>query len=129
MAAAHTDEGRALGGVPVDAQGNPIPHDQLTWRDADGNHIPYYDADGNTNVTYDHQTSCVDMFNNGATVTNPETGEVTNYPPGNNTDRATRNDFYNDPNNLTPMSRSDNSSKGGGGATYNDNPAGPDYEN
>lgn len=128
MAARHTDEGRAQGGVPVDASGDPIPHDQLTWRDADGNQIPYHDADGNTNLTYDHNTSCVEMFNDGATVTRPD-GTTETYPPGNNTDRATRNDFYNDPDNLTPMSRSDNSSKGGGGQTYNDNPPGPDYEN
>jgi len=43
-------------------------------------------------------------------------------------DRGTRNDFYNDPDNLKPMSRSENSSKGGGGQTYNDNPTGPDYK-
>jgi RHS repeat-associated protein len=128
MAAAHTDEGRAQGGVPVDEHGNPIPHDQLTWRDANGNVIPYHDDEGNTNLTYDHKTSCVDMHNNGATVTDPNTGQTTTYPPGNNTDRATRNDFYNDPNNLQPMSRSDNSSKGGGGQTYNDQPTGPDYK-
>jgi RHS repeat-associated protein len=127
MAMRHTDEGRAQGRPPVDANGDPIPHDQLTWRDSDDNHIPYHDDEGQTNLTYDHQTSCVDMYNDGATVTNPTTGETTTYPPGRDTDRATRNDFYNDPNNLTPMSRSDNSRKGGGGQTYNSQPPGPNY--
>jgi RHS repeat-associated protein len=128
MAARFTEEGIAQEGVPVDAEGNRIPNEDLHWQDADGNPIPYHDEDGNTNLTYDHQTSSVEMWNDGATTTNPETGETTTYPPGRDSDRATRNDFYNDPNNLTPMSRSDNSSKGGGGQTYNENPTGPDYE-
>jgi len=128
MAARHTDEGRAQGGVPVDKDGNKIPRDQLTWRDENGNQIPFHDENGNTNLTYDHQTSAVQMFNDGATVQNPN-GTTTTYPPGRDSPRDQRNDFYNDPNNLRPMSRSDNSSKGGGGQTYNDQPPGPNYSN
>lgn len=136
MAARHTDEGEALGyQTPRDANGRPIPHDQLTWRDSQGREIDYYAPNGSTNLTYDHQTSCVDMYNNGATTTDPNTGATTTYPPGRDTNRDTRNDFYNDPNNLQPMSRPDNSGKGGGTApggterqTYNDQPTGPNYE-
>ena len=54
----------------------------LTWRNADGKTIPYRDADGNMNLTYDHKTSCVEMYNNGATTTDPSTGATTTYPPG-----------------------------------------------
>jgi RHS repeat-associated protein len=121
MAARWTDQGREQGGVPVDANGERIPPDQLVWRDEEGNRI------ANKDLTYDHQVSCAEMYNNGATVTDPNTGETTTYPPGSNTDRATRNDFYNDPNNMVPMTRSDNSSKGSD-YRYGDAEQGPDYE-
>lgn len=115
----YTDEGIAQGtGTPVDANGVPIPRDQLTWRDADGNQIPYYTTSPNgtqvTNVTYDHQPRTVEHWNEGG---------------GNNMSRADRADWYNDPNNLTPMSRSDNSSDGAkAGQTYTQE-TGDDYSN
>ena len=47
------------------------------------------------------------MFNEGASV-----GGRT-YPPGSDAPREVRSDFYNDPNNMRPMLRSDNSARGG----------------
>jgi hypothetical protein len=112
MAAQWTDEGQANGGPPVDANGNRIPRDQLTWRDADGNPVPYYDQNGKTNLTYDHDPPVVDHWNNGG---------------GNNMSRQDRADYYNDPDNLTPMSRSQNSSDGARiGQTYGQD-TGPNY--
>jgi hypothetical protein len=91
MAARYTDEGQAQGGVPRDAAGNRIPRDQLTWRDERGRVIPY------DQLTYDHHTPVVEHWNT----------------EGHNTSRSDRNDWYNDPDNLRPMSRSQNSSEGG----------------
>ena len=81
MAARYTDQGRAQGGVPVDRHGNKIPHDQLTWRDERGRRIPYDD------LTYDHRPPVAQHWNDG----------------GNNTGRAGRADWYNDPAHLRPM--------------------------
>jgi hypothetical protein len=97
MAANFTDEGVAQGGVPVDANGVRIPRDQLTWRDPLGNEIPFYDANGKVNLTYEHLDPVVDHWNS----------------TGYNTNRPARNDWYNDPNNLEPMTRAQNSSGGG----------------
>jgi hypothetical protein len=118
VAAAHTVEGRLQGDGtrPRDEHGNPIPYEKLTYVDAEGIKIEYKD------VTYDHIVPVVQMWNNGAVV-----GDTT-YPPGHNTSREVRNDFYNDPKNIVPMSRSENSSKGGGGQRYADNKPGPNYK-
>jgi len=111
MAARHTDEGIAQGRAPVDADGNRIPREDLTWRDANGNVIPFHDENGNTNLTYDHDKPVVEHWNEG----------------GNNMSREERADAFNNPDNLTPMSRSENSSKGGNGQTYRQD-TGPDYK-
>jgi hypothetical protein len=81
MAARHTDEGIRQGGVPVDANGKKIPHEQLTWRDEQGRRIPYDD------LTYDHRPAVVDHWN----------GE------GRNTSDAARASWYDNPDHLTPM--------------------------
>ena len=128
MITRHTDEGRAAGGWPRDADGNRIPPDQLTWLDANDQEIPFYEENGRTNLTFDHQVAVVDHCNDGATVTNPDTGQTITYPPGRDSSRASRADFYNDPNNLVPMSRPENSSKHPE-TRYNDNPTGPNYSN
>jgi len=93
-----TDEGLAQGThAPVDAAGNPIPRHQLTWRDSTGQVVP------NGQLTYEHLDPVVNHWN------------TTGY----NTDRASRNDYYNDPANLEPMTRSQNSSGGARlGQTY-----------
>ena len=80
MATRYTTEGQERGGVPVDENGNRIPRDQLNWVDENNRPIDYYDENGKTNLTYDHENSCADMWNDGAEVTNPQTGETTTYP-------------------------------------------------
>jgi len=63
-------------------------------------------------LTYDHDPAVVEHWN--------EHG-------GNNMSREQRADYYNNPDNLTPMSRSQNSSEGAKiGKTY-DQQTGPDY--
>jgi hypothetical protein len=128
MVAAHTREGQAQGtGRPVDAAGNPIPREDLTWLappDSTGHRAEY---PAGTDITYDHNTSCVSMWNNGANVTNPD-GTTTTYPAGRSSSREMRTNFYNDTSNLVPMPRSENSSKGGGGGTYNSLPTTSTYE-
>ncbi|MFJ5534661.1 DUF6531 domain-containing protein [Streptomyces sp. NPDC093261] len=101
-----TDEGLAQGTAhPVDAAGNPILREQLTWRDSTGQVVPY------DQLTYEHLDPVVNHWN------------TTGY----NTDRPTRNDFYNDPANLEPMTRSQNSSGGARlGQTYRQD-VGPNY--
>lgn len=123
-----------ISGLPVDPNKNPAglvaQRDQLNWVDGNGTRIPYYkkepdgsyalDANGNkiTNLTYDHHVSAAQMYNKGATIErrNPfPDGPVTEtkrYPPGCNTDRATRDAFHDDPDNLVAMGRSANSAKG-----------------
>ncbi|MFJ6573234.1 RHS repeat-associated core domain-containing protein [Streptomyces sp. NPDC091292] len=100
MAATWTDEGIAQGGTPMrptgqlDAQGRQImertPRSDLTWRNSAGEIVPSHQ------LTYEHLTPVVDHWN--------ETGY--------RSDRATRNDFYNDPDNMEPMTRSENSRGG-----------------
>ncbi len=92
MAARYTDEGQSRGGVPVDANGKRIPHDQLTWRDEQGRRIPYNE------LTYDHRPPVVDHWNNGG---------------GRDMSRPERIDWYNDPDHLRPMRGVDNSAAGG----------------
>lgn len=62
-----------------------------TWRDDEGSVIDP------AQLTYEHMHPVVDHWNGG----------------GNNMSRAGRNDWYNDPENLMPMSRSENSRGGG----------------
>ncbi|MEV5887213.1 RHS repeat-associated core domain-containing protein [Streptomyces sp. NPDC052020] len=110
MAAQWTVEGQQQGGVPVYPAGHPsagqcIPRDQLNWFDSNGNPVP------SDQLTYEHMHPVVDHWNQ----------------TGYNTDRATRNDYYNDTNNMVPMTRSENSSGGGRmTATYRQD-TGPNY--
>ncbi|OLB75035.1 MAG: hypothetical protein AUI14_22170 [Actinobacteria bacterium 13_2_20CM_2_71_6] len=76
-----------------------------TWRDEQGNSIDPAD------LTYDHVTPVVDHWNS----------------TGNNTSRAARNDWYNDPDNLRPMPRSENSSGGGSMTQRYRQDTGPGY--
>ncbi|SOD67250.1 RHS repeat-associated core domain-containing protein, partial [Streptomyces zhaozhouensis] len=106
MAARWTDEGRAAGNqTPVDASGNRIPRDQLTWRDRRGRVVP------TDELTYEHREPVVEHWNR----------------EGYNTDRATRNDFYNDVDNLEPMTRSQNSRGGANLNTTYRQDVGPNY--
>jgi RHS repeat-associated protein len=97
MAAKWTDEGRAQGGVPVDDKGVKIPRDQLTWRDASNNEIPFYDANGKTNLTYEHVPPVVQHWiEEGHAMTDAE-----------------RKKWYNNTDDMEAMGRSQNSSGGG----------------
>ncbi|MGP3927457.1 DUF6531 domain-containing protein [Streptomyces sp. 8N616] len=97
----YTDEGRAQGRTPVDASGNRIPRDQLTWRDGRDRVIWNPQADNprpfNRTVTYEHRDPVVQHWNR----------------EGRFSDRATRNDFYNDTRHMEPMHWSQNSREGG----------------
>ncbi|WP_344344175.1 RHS repeat-associated core domain-containing protein [Kitasatospora putterlickiae] len=110
MATQWTEEGVAQRGVPVYPAGHPsagsrIPRDQLNWFDSNGNPIP------SDQLTYEHLHPVVEHWNQ----------------TGYNSDRATRNDYYNDTNNMVPMTRSQNSSGGGRmTATYRQD-TGPNY--
>ncbi|SDK50138.1 HNH/ENDO VII superfamily nuclease with conserved GHE residues [Glycomyces sambucus] len=89
-------------GIPVDrATGKPVDRDRLTWRDPEGNKIPYYreNSEGKTvtNLTYDHKTPVVKYWK--------EEGYRASWE-----DRET---WYNKPENLEPMGSKDNSSKSG----------------
>ncbi|MFD5735800.1 RHS repeat-associated core domain-containing protein [Streptomyces sioyaensis] len=94
MTARWTTQGIEQGGTPVyqdgPHKGQRIPRHELDWFNSRGETIP---SDPKI-LTYEHLHPCVDYYN--------ETGY--------NTDRATRNDFYNDVDNLEPMTRSENSS-------------------
>jgi hypothetical protein len=110
MTTNYTVEGIQQGGVPVYPTGHPsagqrIPRGQLNWFDSNGNPIP------SDQLTYEHLHPVVDHWNQ----------------TGYNTDRPTRNDYYNDTNNLVPMHRSQNSAGGGRmTATYRQD-TGPNY--
>ncbi|MFE7301352.1 DUF6531 domain-containing protein [Streptomyces sp. NPDC057579] len=112
MTSKWTVEGQAQGGVPRFPAGHPeagqrIPRDQLTWFNSKGESVPA----GKDQLTYEHLHPVVDHWNK----------------TGYNSDRATRNDFYNDANNMEPMSRKNNSSGGGKmTSTYTQN-TGPNY--
>jgi RHS repeat-associated protein len=139
MAVKHTDEGKAHMKAhqadpanvppppPVRAnggKGEPIPRDQMTWRNEDGDEIPFHkgtDKNGNpiTNVTYDHDPPMAERFNE-----KPDGGH--------NQSKQERADDFNDTDKLKPMSRSENSSKGsmnsdGQRETYTDD-RGPNFE-
>lgn len=97
MATKWTDEGRAAGGVPVDSSGNRIPRDQLTWRDARNNVIPFYDSNGNVNLTYEHVPPVARHW----------------LEEGHDMSDAERADWYNNTDDMEAMGRSENSSGGG----------------
>ena len=97
MATHWTDEGRAAGGVPRDASGVRIPHDQLTWRDANERVIPYYDSNGRTNLTYEHVPPVAQHW----------------LEEGYDMTDAERADWYNQTDEMEAMGRSENSSGGG----------------
>ena len=135
MSIRHTDEGRAHMAAheadpavvprppPVRADagtGEPLARDEMTWRGADGEEIPFYSRDANgeirtdrhgrpiTNLTYDHVPPLVQRYNDGG---------------GHGMTQAGRADDFNDPDGLVPMSRSDNSSHGASlGETYRQDP-------
>lgn len=110
MATQYTVEGHQQRGVPVypaghASAGQRIPRDQLNWFDSNGNSIP------SDQLTYEHLHPVVNHWNQ----------------TGYNSDRPTRNDYYNDTNNLAPMHRSQNSAGGGRmTATYRQD-TGPNY--
>jgi hypothetical protein len=97
MAATWTDEGIAQGGTPMrstgrlDPQGRQImeriPRSEPTWRNSAGEIIP------SGRLTYEHLTPVVDHWNER----------------GCRSGRAVRNDFYDDPDTMEPMTRSENS--------------------
>nr|WP_272921643.1 DUF6531 domain-containing protein [Streptomyces sp. SID8354] len=112
MAAKWTAEGQAQGGVPRFPAGHPeagqrIPRDQLNWFNSKGEPVPA----GKDQLTYEHLHPVVDHWNK----------------TGYNSDRPTRNDFYNDANNMEPMSRKDNSSGGGKMTSTYRQDTGPNY--
>ncbi|GAA3851275.1 hypothetical protein GCM10022227_05630 [Streptomyces sedi] len=65
----------------------------------------------NDELTYEHREPVVEHWNR----------------EGYNTDRATRNDFYNDVDNLEPMTRSQNSRGGANLSTTYRQDVGPNY--
>ncbi|MCX4992952.1 MULTISPECIES: hypothetical protein [unclassified Streptomyces] len=97
----YTDEGRALGGVPRDANDVRVPRDQLTWRN--GNDELIWDRTGenpkpfNRTVTYEHLDPVVQHWNR----------------EGRFSDRAARNGFCNNTDHMEPMDWSENSRGGG----------------
>ncbi|MFF2926907.1 DUF6531 domain-containing protein [Streptomyces celluloflavus] len=109
MAAQWTDEGLAQGGTPVYQSGSDagmrIPRNELTWRNSDGDIVP------SDELTYEHLNPVVQHWNS----------------TGYDSDRTTRNDFYNDVDHMEPMSRSENSSGGARmGVNYRQD-TGPNY--
>ncbi|NEA69424.1 hypothetical protein G3I68_01450 [Streptomyces sp. SID13588] len=110
MTAKWTEQGIAQGGTPVyldgPNKGQRIPRSELDWFNSRGESIP-----GDPKIlTYEHLHPCVDHYN--------ETGF--------NTDRAARADFYNDVDNLEPMTRSENSRGGSQMDNYRQD-TGPNY--
>ncbi|WP_329298028.1 DUF6531 domain-containing protein [Streptomyces sp. NBC_00659] len=97
----YTDEGRALGGVPRDANDVRVPRDQLTWRNGNDELIWDPTAENpkpfNRTVTYEHLDPVVQHWNR----------------EGRFSDRAARNGFYNNTDHLEPMDWSENSRGGG----------------
>lgn len=116
----YTDEGRAMNGVPF-KNGKRVPRHNLTWRD-DKNKLIWKPGQGtkrdfSRTVTYEHSHAVVKHWNK----------------IGRNSNRATRNDFYNTVTDnkgkakMFPMEGSLNSSGGGKmKVTYNQQ-VGPGY--
>ncbi|MCO4697780.1 hypothetical protein LRR80_03848 [Streptomyces sp. RO-S4] len=110
-----TLEGAQQDQRPLDKHGNKIPRDQLTWFDSNGDIIwdpkkpgskPFHET-----VTYEHKEAVVDHWNR----------------EGRNTDRAARNDFYNDPANMEAMDKAKNSSGGAMMEARYSQETGPNY--
>jgi RHS repeat-associated protein len=112
MAQKWTDEGRAQGtGAPVDEHGVPIPRDQLTWRDTNGQKVPFY-KDDYTNLTYDHNPSVVNHWNT----------------EGYDQTAGQREAWYNQTDDMEAMTRAENASKGAKEKLqYSDQAPGPNY--
>lgn len=113
MAKKWTKEGRDpaqrkdADGWPLDSSGNKIPRDNLTWYDKRGRKVQ-------PPVTYDHDPAIVEHWNK----------------TGSNSDRATRNTYYDNHQIMEPMNGPLNSSKGaklqGSGVGFTQN-TGPNY--
>lgn len=77
-----------------------VDRSRLTWLDEEDNPIPYYreNSEGKvvTNLQYDHQTPAAQYWN--------EEGYKQSWED--------RQEWYNDPNNLTPMGSQENAGKG-----------------
>ncbi|MFF4059708.1 hypothetical protein ACFYZ8_30275 [Streptomyces sp. NPDC001668] len=82
-----------------------IPRDQPNWFDSNGNPVP------SDQLTYEHLHPVVQHWNQ----------------TGYNTDRGTRNDYYDDTNNLVPKTGSQNSASGGRMTVTYRQDTGPDY--
>jgi hypothetical protein len=80
----------------VDEHGVAIPRDKLSWFDANGQSVPFYDDAGHTNLTYDHNPSAVQHWND----------------EGFDQNATQREAWYNKTDDMEAMSRSENSSKG-----------------
>ncbi|MEV3938322.1 hypothetical protein AB0K52_20390 [Glycomyces sp. NPDC049804] len=90
-------------GVPVDTStGKPVPRERLTWSsDAEGNNpVPYYRENSNgqvvTNLQYDHNTPAAQHWH--------EHGHDMPYDK--------RAEWFDNPENLTPMGAKENAGKG-----------------
>ncbi|WP_369035036.1 RHS repeat-associated core domain-containing protein [Streptomyces adonidis] len=115
MAKNWTLEGVEQGERPLDSGKNKIPRDQLTWFDGNGDIIwdpanpgskPFSET-----VTYEHREAVVDHWNRD----------------GRLTDRAARNDFYNEPDNMEAMEKSKNSRAGAMMEARYSQETGPNY--
>ena len=139
----------------ADGSQEPIPHHELTWRGEDNEVIDTTPRVGppprpNGDLTFDHRTPCAQMWVEGADVTvrepdgRPQLGSdgrpvTRTYAPGHNTDYDERRRFYQDPDNIVPMSASENSGKGSEATDpetgdtrryrYDEAAPGPDYRN
>jgi RHS repeat-associated protein len=80
-------------GWPVDASGNRIPRDNLTWMDGNGN-VLNHGAEGG--ITYDHEPPVVQHW----------------IKEGHDQSYAAREAWYNKTDGMTPMTRKENGRKG-----------------
>ncbi len=132
MVARHTLEGQASAAA-TGTSGNPngdwptYPNDHpragermdrrdMTWIDSDGGIID--------DPTYEHVVPVVEHFNDGM-----PGDEGTRGPPGRDSSRADRFDFYNDTNNLAVKSRSENSRGGSESGLQYSQDVGDNYSN
>ncbi|MFD4477473.1 DUF6531 domain-containing protein [Streptomyces sp. NPDC058471] len=104
MVTRFTDEGRAAGGWPLNASGERIPRNELTWRNNADEIIP------SDVLTYDHNPRVVEHWN--------QTGHDSDY--------ATREAWYNDTTDMEPMTRADNGRDGQRAPRYRQD-TGPNY--
>ncbi|MFB9433347.1 RHS repeat domain-containing protein [Streptoalloteichus tenebrarius] len=102
LASHHGPDGR----FAVDPSGVPIPRNQLTRVDANGNIIPFEE------LTYDHNPAVVQHW----------------IESGHNQTRAQREAWYYQTDNMEAMSRSENSRRGAMlKERFSDRPPGPNY--